>query len=90
MSTLRMRTLIFFFFPSAGLMIGIFSAKYQEKEGEEEEVTPTFIEGAERCARLLKAEGWGESESPGVPSWSWDPCPASGAVYAIYPVLTVK
>lgn len=54
-------------------------------------MTPTFIEGAERCARLLKAEGWGESESLGVPSWSWDPsASASGAVYAIYPVLTVK
>lgn len=54
-------------------------------------MTPTFIEGAERCARLLKAEGWGESESLGVPSWSWDPSvSASGAVYPIYPVLTAK
>lgn len=77
-------------------MIGIFSSKCQEKEEEKdaeelEEVTPTCTEGAERCARLLKVEGWGESGSLGVPSWSWDPsASASGAVYAIYPVLTVK
>lgn len=49
-------------------------------------MTCTFIEDAERCSRLSRAESWGGLESLGV-IWSGDPSVSSpGPVYAIYPV----
>lgn len=49
-----------------------------------------FMEGSERCARLLKVESSGEPKFCGAPSWSDDPSiPASGLVNAVN-ILTAK